>query len=144
MTEGRHDTHTPYTIPTHLNVPDRIIGPFTPRGLMLFLLGSALGYNLWIRVGTWHLGNAAWVLVLHICVSALPVLVGLALALGSVAGRSLDVWALILLVWLRQPRRYVWHSVCQHDLFAIPVPTHQDDPESTPLPRRHHLQEAAI
>ncbi|MEO6890585.1 MAG: hypothetical protein ABI456_14400 [Ktedonobacteraceae bacterium] len=134
----------PYTIPTHLNVPDRIIGPFTPRGLMLFLLGSALGYNLWTQIGTWHLGGATWVLVLRLCVSGLPVVVGLALALVSVAGRSLDVWALILLCWLRQSRRCVWRSVCQQDVFALPVSPSQDDTEGASSSPHQQKEEGCL
>ncbi len=100
------------TIPTHLATPDKIIGPFTPRGLLLFLLGCTLGYDLWL-----HLGG--WLLPLRVMLGVLPMLLCLLLALVTVAGRGLDVWCLIVLTSLLRPRRAIWWSVHVRDRFRL-------------------------
>ena len=106
-----------HTIPTHLAVPETVLslGTFTltARQLALLFLGGSLAYSFW-----WHtMGLATWLAPLGMTLHAalLFMLVGIVLALtfGRVAGRSLDVWLLVLAAYLSRPRLYLWRNLPQ-------------------------------
>ncbi|HET8846442.1 MAG TPA: hypothetical protein VFN35_33575, partial [Ktedonobacteraceae bacterium] len=43
--------------------------------------------------------------------AVLPLIVALAFAFVSLAGRNLDVWCVVALRFVLRPRRFVWRSV---------------------------------
>src|SRR5947209_6424908 len=107
-----------HTVPTRMNVPDKVltIGPLslTARQLLILLIGSSLGYNLWHQL---HMLSAyAFIgLALRLCLALVPALLALAFALAQLAGRPLEVWFFVLLRYGCQPKRYVWRSVRSGD-----------------------------
>jgi hypothetical protein len=111
MVQARPSKHT---VPTHLNVPDKVltVGPvsLTARQFLILLIGSSIGYNLWHQL---HLLSMYAPLgqVVRLCLALAPALLALAFALARIAGRPLDVWFLVLLRYWCQPRRFVWRSV---------------------------------
>ncbi len=120
-----------HVIPTHLSTPERIIGPFTARALLLVLLGCAVGYSWWLRSGLWFQGlPGGWHLALRLTGALLPPLLALMLGLGQVAGRPLDAWCVIVLLALRRPRRALWCSVSLQDRAALPAEALQEPPEA--------------
>lgn len=113
--QGTDELDLTHTIPTHLAVPETVLslGTFTltARQLALLFLGGSLAYSFW-----WHtMGLATWLaplgMILH--TTLLLMLVGLVLALtfGQIAGRSLDVWLLVLVAYLSRPRLYLWRNL---------------------------------
>lgn len=105
---------TQHQIPTHLNVPDKILSfwgfGITVRQLLVLLIGWSVAANAWVRLG-WlsRLGTPGS--ALHLVLAALPVVLALIVAFKQVADRPLEVWALVLLRYWLQPRVCVWRSV---------------------------------
>jgi len=93
-----------------MNIPDRVVFGLTARQLLILLIGCSAGYNLWLQL---HLLASYAVLgvVARAGFALLPAAASLALALLSVAGRPLEVWALVLLRYWQRPRTFVWRSV---------------------------------
>lgn len=105
---------TRHQIPTHLNVPDKIMSFWgigvTVRQLLVLLIGWSAVANVWVRLG-WltSLGTAG--VSLHFVLAAIPALLALFVAFKQIAGRPIEVWALILLRYWGQPKVCIWRSV---------------------------------
>ncbi len=99
-----------HKVPTHMNIPDRVVFGLTARQLLILLIGCSAGYDLWLQL---HVLASYAVLgvVVRAAIALLPAAASLALALLSVAGRPLEVWALVLLRYWQRPRTFVWRSV---------------------------------
>jgi len=93
-----------------MNIPDRVVFGLTARQLLILLIGCSAGYDLWLQL---HVLASYAVLgvVVRAAIALLPAAASLALALLSVAGRPLEVWALVLLRYWQRPRTFVWRSV---------------------------------
>ena len=131
-----------HTVPTHLNVPDNVLtlGPLslTARQFLLLLIGCSFGYNLWHQLsglslyGPIGLGG-------RICLAILPALVALAIALIQCAGRSLEIWFVVLLRYWVQPKRFVWRSVrLQPALLYTVLLGEEAEVEEQATPRPEH------
>jgi hypothetical protein len=111
MTQSRTTKHT---VPTHMNVPDKVLTmgsvSLTARQFLILLIGSSLGYNLWHQLQTLSLYAPVGQAV-RLCIALAPALLALALALAQIAGRPLEVWFFVLLRYWYQPKRFVWRSV---------------------------------
>lgn len=108
--------HTPrkHTVPTHLNLPDQVVTLWsfnmTARQLLLALVGGGLGGNLWRDLAPLgHHGVPG--LVVRGLVALLPFLLALLISYYQHAGRSLEVWAFVILRYALQPKRLVWRSI---------------------------------
>ncbi len=102
--------HTIHKVPTHMNLPDKVVFGLTARQLLLLLVGCSLGYNLWLHLGvldTLALPGQ----VLRIALALVPAVCAATLALISVADRPLEVWFLVLVRYWQRPRIYVWRSL---------------------------------
>ncbi len=112
MQDGRR--RATHTVPTHMNVPDKVLtlGPLslTARQFLLFLVGSSVSYNLWHKLLMLSAYGPSGQL-LRLCLSLLPVVVALTLALVQHAGRPLEVWCIVLVHYWYSSRRYVWRTV---------------------------------
>jgi hypothetical protein len=102
-----------HVVPTHLRTPETILTlggvSLSVRQFVLLLCGTALGYNLWLRLGvlaTFPGGQFGRGLI-----ALMPVLLALALAFMRLAGRTLDRWLVVLLLYQQRPKRLVWRSV---------------------------------
>jgi hypothetical protein len=105
---------TRHQIPTHLNVPDKIISFWgigvTVRQLLVLLIGWSVAANVWVRLA-WLTAPGPATGTLHLVLAALPAILALCVAFKQVAGRPLEVWALILLRYWWQPKVCIWRSV---------------------------------
>ncbi len=90
-------------IPTFLNEQPTVIFGRTGRELLIIACGSALGYDVWSNI---NLAGSFSSIVVHILLTALPVLLSFAVALISIAGRPLEEWAFVLLLYLFVPKVY--------------------------------------
>ncbi|GHO61394.1 hypothetical protein KSC_002860 [Ktedonobacter sp. SOSP1-52] len=102
-----------YTVPTHINEPDKLLFGLTARQLLLLITGASLAYATWLQVLTWAMAwgvGLLWSRGLAFLAVLPLVLVTLAGAFLQIADRTLEIW---VLVWLRAhlaPVTYVWRS----------------------------------
>ena len=101
---------TTYKVPTHMNLPDKVVFGLTARQLLLLLVGCSLGYNLWLHLGALD-ALALPGQVLRMVLALVPAVCAATLALISVADRPLEVWFLVLVRYWQQPRIYMWRSL---------------------------------
>ena len=104
-----------YKVPTHMNLPDKVVFGLTARQLLLLLIGCSLGYNLWLHLGVLEAlalpGQA-----IRIALALVPAALAATLAMISVADRPLEVWLLVLVRYWQRPRIYLWRSLRISDL----------------------------
>ena len=107
---------TRHQIPTHLNVPDKILSLWgvgvTVRQLLILLLGWSGMANAWARLGWLNAGGGSGV-ALHIVVTVIPAIIAIFVAFKQIAGRPLEVWFMVLLRYWGQPNVCLWRSVCK-------------------------------
>jgi hypothetical protein len=101
---------TTYKVPTHMNLPDKVVFGLTARQLLLLLVGCSLGYNLWLHLGELEALALPGQLV-RLALALVPAVCAATLALISVADRPLEVWFLVLVRYWQRPRIYVWRSL---------------------------------
>lgn len=103
-----------HQIPTHLSVPDKILSFWgigvTVRQLLILLLGWSGVANAWVRLN-WIAAYGGAGVFMHFAAALVPAAVALFVAFKQVAGRSLEVWLMVLLRYWGQPRVCVWRSV---------------------------------
>lgn len=90
-------------IPTFLNEQPTVIFGRTGRELLIIACGAALAYNVWSSV---NLAGAFSSIVVHVALTALPVLLSFGVAIISIAGRPLEEWAFVLLLYMFVPKLY--------------------------------------
>ncbi len=99
-----------HKVPTHMNLPDKVVFGLTARQLLLLLIGCSRGYNLWLHLGALD-ALALPGQVLRMVLALMPAVCAATLALISVADRPLEVWLLVLVRYWQRPRIYVWRSL---------------------------------
>ena len=99
-----------HKVPTHMRMPDRIVFGLTPRQLLIMLIGCSIGYDIWLHLSALLTYGIAGLIARLIC-SLLPAGMSLSVALITVAGRPLEVWALVALRYQFRPKVYVWRSL---------------------------------
>src|SRR5260370_6288166 len=99
-----------HKVPTHMGMPDRIVFGLTPRQLLIMLIGCSIGYDIWLHLSALLTYGIAGLIARLIC-SLLPAGMSLSVALITVAGRPLEVWALVALRYQVRPKVYVWRSL---------------------------------
>jgi hypothetical protein len=99
-----------HQVPTHMNMPDKLVFGLTAKQLLITLVGGSAGYDIWIHL---HILLAYGLLGLlaRLALSLIPAAMALSFALVTVAGRPLETWALVWLRYLSQPKTYVWRSI---------------------------------
>ena len=102
-----------YTVPTHLRTPETVLSfggvSLSARQFLLLLLGSALGYDLWLHLAA--LAHVPLGQVARFVLALIPLLGAAALAFVHLAERELFTWLLVFLRFVSRPRRFVWCSV---------------------------------
>ena len=111
-------------MPTHLNLPDQVLTlwsfSLTARQLLLLLVGAGLGGTLWqhlAMLGQYGVPTEALRLVLAL----LPFLLALIIACYQYAGRSLEVWCVVLLRYRLRPTCYLWRSIRTYEDHLYPL-----------------------
>jgi hypothetical protein len=99
-----------HKVPTHLGMPDRVILGLTPRQLLITLIGCSIGYDIWLHLSALLTYGIAGLIARLIC-SLLPAGVSVSVALITIAGRPLEVWALVALRYQLRPKVYVWRRL---------------------------------
>lgn len=124
-----------HKIPNHLEVEDVFILGLTIRQCVLIGVGAAMAYALFTDV---FAAFADPVLGLVVGLVAAFLLFGclLAVALVKLAGRGLDEWLLVLLIYWLRPRTYLWRFN-RLDAFEVLDQTHVALAEQA-----HHEKEA--
>ncbi len=102
-----------HLVPTHLHTPETAFSfgsvSISVRQFLIVLIGSAISYDLWLHLTFFaHLPGGY---IARLVLALLPVSLTLALAFLTYAGRSLEVWLLVLLRFWGRPKRLVWRSV---------------------------------
>src|SRR5260370_536393 len=102
-----------HVVPTHLRTPEAVLSfgsvSLSARQFLFLFLGSALSYNLWLPLA--FVGEVAGGQIARLGCALLPALLAIALAFVSLAGRSLDLWLLVIGRAFQRPKRLVWRSV---------------------------------
>ncbi|GHO56313.1 PrgI family protein [Ktedonobacter robiniae] len=102
-----------YTVPTHMNEPDKLLFGLTARQLLVLITGASVTYAIWLQVLTWTMAwerGLLWSRGLALLVVLPLILVTLAFTFLQIADRSLELWVVI---WMRArfaPVTYVWRS----------------------------------
>jgi len=99
-----------HKVPTHMGMPDRIVFGLTPKQLLTTLIGCSIGYDIWLHLSFLLTYGIVGLIARLIC-SLVPAGIALSAALISIAGRPLEVWVLVALRYLLQPKAYVWRSI---------------------------------
>ena len=95
-----------HKIPLHLEVEDHIMAGLTARQLVLVGAGLAVGYLIWSNLTALTRSSAGLILTGLFCL--LPVIAGLAVAFFRSGSRGLEEWAVVGLIYLAQPKYYLW------------------------------------
>ncbi len=91
-----------HTVPIHLETEETFLLNLSGRQCLLLGSGISMGSLL---VG--HVPNLGWGLVLGgLCFCMLAII-----ALTRIAGRFLEVWAIVWLLYHLQPSRFLWAAV---------------------------------
>lgn len=102
-----------YLVPTHLRVPETILTiggvNLSVRQFLFLLLGSAIGYDLWLHEAM--LAHSLGGQLLRFALALLPFCLSCMLAFVRIAGRDLPIWLLIIARFGNRPRRLVWRSI---------------------------------
>lgn len=90
-----------HELPTHLAVPDRVLGPFTMRQVLILLSGASVAYELSMLLRS---------LPLTVRTGFTAIVIGctLALALARPGGRGLEIWVGVIARYVLLPKRSVW------------------------------------
>ncbi|HET8852039.1 MAG TPA: hypothetical protein VFN02_05895 [Ktedonobacteraceae bacterium] len=110
-----------HTVPTHINIQEKIgVGQFTltPRQMFYVIIAFALGYRVFrsaLLLSAFGLPG----LVLRLVLSVLPIVVLLFIGAKTIAGRTIEIWLLLWLLYFTHPGNVSWWSVLVDDRFAI-------------------------
>jgi hypothetical protein len=125
------------TIPSHLNKEDRLLGPFTRQGLLVFILGCGASIEIYLDLrGLAHFGSFGALLQL-VC-TAVPIVLAMLLTQKAWAGRTLSTWLFLYGLYLFRPKQCVWLSVQVRDRY---LPPENGDIEAEPLAVEDEFQE---
>ncbi len=117
-----------YQIPTHLEVEDKIISfngiGFTVRQAFLLVLGWSIAVDVWRALDVLtSLGTVG--VVLRLVISGAPGLLSCVIALTKVAGRHLESWLLVVLLYHTKPKVYLWRCLATQVRLGEQVSRHR-------------------
>jgi hypothetical protein len=117
---------TRYQIPTRLQTEDTVLTigglALTMRQSLILFLGSCVALPCWHALSPLLQGWGGVGFVLHLVLTAIPIVLALVLAMTRLQGRYLELWAIILWRYWRLPKFVLWRSTC----FGAPE-THKGD-----------------
>lgn len=102
-----------HVVPTHLRTPETVLTlggvSLSARQFLLLLLGTALGYDLWLHLAI--LARVPAGQLVRLALAFIPFAASCILAFLRLAGRELSAWLLVLVRFGNRPRRLVWRSI---------------------------------
>ena len=110
--------HQYHINPTQLGAPEKLLWGLTARQLFILALGCSLGYRLWAACA-FLLASGIAGFGMRLLLASLPVLLALALATIQLGGRSLEIWAVLLLRFWGKQKQAVWCGVHVKDRYAL-------------------------
>jgi hypothetical protein len=131
---GNTTIHTPrkHLVPTHLNLPDQVLTlwsfSLSARQLLLLLVGAGIGGTVWQHLAPLE-HHALAGQVLRLLVALLPFLLIVVLACYQYAGRSLEVWLIVLVRYHLRHKRYLWRSIRHFEPHLYPPALEKDAPD---------------
>jgi hypothetical protein len=103
-----------YQIPTRLQTEDTVLTvgglALTMRQSFILFLGGCLALICWHALDPLFLRWGGIGFVLHLVLTALPIVLALLLAMTRLHGRSLERWAIILWRYGQLPKAVIWRS----------------------------------
>jgi hypothetical protein len=141
---GNTTIHTSrkHTVPTHLNLPDQVLTVWslslTARQLLLLLVGGGLGGTVWQHLASLGYHTLAGQVVRGL-VAIIPFLLVLVLACYQYAGRSLEVWLIVLARYYLRSKRYLWRSIRANAQHLYPLLSRGDEQDEPDLKERASL-----
>lgn len=129
-----------HRIPAHLETEDKFLFFLTLRQCIMLGIGSTIAYTSFFQVFTAVPSTALGLgFVAGLAVALLLVVCTVGLAFVKVYGRGAEEWAIVFLLYLAQPRVYLWRFA-QPDAFEE---HHQAQVERTrrQQARRHNGEE---
>jgi hypothetical protein len=131
-THAIHPVYTPrkHIVPTHLNLPDQVLTlwsfSLTARQLLLLLVGGGIGGTIWQHLALFgHYAVPGEIVRLLL---SLPLfLLTLCIAWYQHAGRSLEVWFVVMVRYQLRPKRYLWRSIRIYEQHLSPLVQGGDD-----------------
>jgi hypothetical protein len=125
------NSHRTHLVPTHIRTPETLLTiagvSLSVRQFLLILVGLSLAYRIWLFLVLLTPLPAGQ--ILRGMLAALPLVVALAFAFVSLAGRTLDIWCVVAIRFVFRPRRFVWRSV---RFTEARLSQEEDDDTSTP------------
>ena len=110
-----------HTVPTHLNIQEKIgVGQITltPRQVFYVIIAFAVGYRVF-RSALWLSAFGVPGLVLRLLLSVFPIILLLFIGAKTIAGRTIEIWLLLWLLYFTHSGNVAWWSVFSDDRFAI-------------------------
>lgn len=102
-----------HVVPTHLHTPESVFSfgtlSISVRQFLVLLIGSAISYDCWLRLAFFAAAPGGQ--IARLILALVPASLALALAFLKLAGRSLEVWLLVLVRFWIRPKRLVWRSI---------------------------------
>ncbi len=95
-------------VPLHLETEDHFLFGLTVRQCLLLFVGAGLSYSLFLQVFD-RIPNPMAALIIGLSLALLFFLGMVALAFAHVSGRGLEEWGLVILLYLSQPKVFIWH-----------------------------------
>ncbi len=103
-----------YQIPTRLQTEDTVLTigglALTMRQSLILFLGSCVALLCWHALSPLLQGWGGVGFVLHLVLTAVPILLAFVLAMTRLRGRSLELWAIILWRYWHLPKYVIWRS----------------------------------
>jgi hypothetical protein len=88
-------------VPTHLNVEDKVLFGLTVRQFLFLLVGSSASYAAWEQARS--VGEAVRMVLVVACIATT-----VAFAFIRPAGRALEEWLVVALIFVASPSGAVW------------------------------------
>lgn len=126
-----------HTTPTHLFLPDKLLFGLTARQLLFLLMGGAASYGLWLQLDVIPASWGSPGLGLRLLIALPPAFCCLLLAFVTVAGRPLELWGMVWLQFVSQPKTAVWRRAHTQSR-TVPTSRHASVQEQLPIKKLFH------
>lgn len=102
-----------HVVPTHLHTPETVFSfgtlSISVRQFLVLLIGSAISYDCWLHLAFFTTAPGGQ--IARLILALVPASLALALAFLKLAGRSVEVWLLVLVRFWMRPKRLIWRSI---------------------------------
>ena len=114
--------------PTFLNEQPTVVFGRTGRELLILASGLSAGYSIWQNISKTVVGPGG--IVLGIAIAAIPVIIAAVVALVSIAGRPLEEWFFVSVLYAFMPKLFIYIQIEEDDEYSddqVEMQAHQRD-----------------